>query len=180
MFVLSFIFFFSIFFFFFFQPPFLVLLFSLFFFFFINFFFQQSLVRHVYFFFLSVFNLLFLEFFLSGQLLIICLLHFSIAYESPSFLSFFFALKYPGCSFLNHPNFYSFSQQNSPLKTIQNPSPRIFRYTWFRQNSAHILIISKPLFPNTFLNKKPHSPTPWGDSQNIRLPRQTHKKISVS
>ena len=32
----------------------------------------------------------------------------------------FFALKYPGCSFLNHPNFHQFSQQNFPLKTIPN------------------------------------------------------------
>ena len=82
--------------------------------------------------FFSVFKLFFFFFFfsLSGQLLIICLLHFSIAYQYPSFLSsFFFALKYPRCSFLNHRNFYSFSQENFPLKTIQNPSPRIFRYT---------------------------------------------------
>ena len=72
-FVLSFIFFF-------FNPIFWFF-FSLFF----QFFFQQSVVRHVYNF--LVFNLFWFLFFvfllssLSGQLNILCLLHFSVAYE---------------------------------------------------------------------------------------------------
>ena len=101
--------------------------FSLFFLFFIKFF-SNSHWFGLYIFFFQSLSCFFFS--LSGQFLIICLLHFSIAYEYPSFLSsFFLALKYPGCSFLNHPNFYSFSQQNFPLKTIQNPRPQIFCYT---------------------------------------------------
>ena len=67
---------------------------------------------------------------------------FSIAYENSFF--FFLALKYPGCSFLNHPNFYPFSQQYFPLKNNSKPSPQIFRYM---QDFAHILNSnSKPPF----------------------------------
>ena len=35
------------------------------------------------------------------------------------------------------------------------------------------------MFPNIFLNKKPHSPTPAKNSQNIRLPHQTQKNICL-
>ena len=123
MFVLSFIFFFF-FFHFFFQPHFRVLLFS-FFSFFSNFFYNSHWFGMYIF---SVFNLFFYFLSLSSQLLILCLLLPSLAYEYASFLSsFFFALKNPRRSFLNHPNFYQFSRQNTTLKTMQNPSLRIFR-----------------------------------------------------
>ena len=174
MFVLSLIFFFFPFFFSFFI--------HIFWFFFSPFFFFFFIISHwfgMYIFFLSVFKLFFS---LSGQLLIICLLHFSIAYEYPSFLSsFFFALKYPGFSFVNHPNLYSFSQENFPLKTIKNPSPRFFRYTRSRQNSAHILIISKPLFPNIFPNKNLIAPLQGGIHKiSVCLVRHTKKYLSPS
>ena len=39
----------------------------------------------------------------------------------PYFLSsFFFAFKYAGRSFLNHPNFYKYSQKNFHHETLQN------------------------------------------------------------
>ena len=101
--------FFSIFFFF--QSHFLVLLLC-----FLLFFFFQILVWHVHFFQSLICFLNFVRYQVNCSF---CLLLLSIDYEYPSFLSsFFFALEYPGCSFLNHPNFYSFSQQNFPLKTI--------------------------------------------------------------
>ena len=70
------------------------------------------------------------------------------------------ALKHPGCSFLNHPNFYSFSQ-HFPLKNNSKLSPRIFWHIRYRQKFLHILnyLISKPLFMNIFFNKT-SNPTP--------------------
>ena len=45
---------------------------------------------------------------------------FSTAYEYPSFLSsFFFTLRYPGCSLLNQPNFQQTSNKISPSKDFK-------------------------------------------------------------
>ena len=93
---------------------------------------------------------------------------------------FSFSLKYPGCSFPNHPNFYPFSQQHFSHKTNSKSSPRISRYIRYRQNFEHILdyLVSNPLFPNILFNKT-WNPTTGGNSQNIHLPRQTQKMICL-
>ena len=73
---------------------------------------------------------------------------FSIAYgHSSSF--FFFSQNIPGFFFLNNPNFYKFCQ-HFPIQNISESAN--LRHTWFRQNSAHLLITSKTLFQNIFPN----------------------------
>ena len=69
---------------------------------------------------------------------------FSIAYEHSS--SFFFT-KYPGFFFSKQ--FYKFCQ-HFPIQNISESAN--LRNTWFRQYSAHLLITSKTLFQNIFLN----------------------------
>ena len=99
---------------------------------------------------------------------------FSIAYEhSTSF--FFLCTKYPGVFFLNNPNFYKFCQ-HFPIQNISESANLC--HSWFRQNSAHLLIISKTLFKisSPITISKLHS---RGNSQNTCLPRQT-QKTSVS
>ena len=68
-----------------------------------------------------------------------------------SILLFFFFLftKYPCFFFLNNPNFYKFCQ-HFPIQNISESAN--LRHTWFRQNSAHLLITSKTLFQNIFPN----------------------------
>ena len=51
--------------------------------------------------------------------------------------------------FLNNPNFYTFCQ-HFPIQNISEYAN--LRHTWFRQNSAHLLITSKTLFQNIFPN----------------------------
>ena len=66
-------------------------------------------------------------------------------------------------------------QNNSKSESMNFPNTRC------RQNSAHILFLSKPLFPYIFPDKNLKAPLQGGDSQNIRLPRQTQKKhLSLS
>ena len=52
---------------------------------------------------------------------------FSIAYEHPSF--FFSCTTYPGCSFLNNPNFYQFGQQHFPIQNNSKSGSVNFHYT---------------------------------------------------
>ena len=51
--------------------------------------------------------------------------------------------------FLNNPNFYKFCQ-HFPIQNISESTN--LHHTWFRQNSAHLLITSKTLFQNIFPN----------------------------
>ena len=73
---------------------------------------------------------------------------FSIAYEHSSSF-FFFSQNIPGFFFLNNPNFYQFCR-HFPIQNISESAN--LRHTWFRQNSAHLLITSKTLFQNIFPN----------------------------
>ena len=98
---------------------------------------------------------------------------FSIAYEHSSF--FFSFHKISRFFFLNNPNFYKFCQ-HFPIQNISEPAN--LRHTWFCQNFAHLLIISKTLFKisSPITISKLHS---RGNSQNTCLPHQT-QKTSVS
>ena len=89
---------------------------------------------------------------------------FSIAYEHSSF--FFFSQNIP-VFFLNKPNFYKFCQ-HFPIQNISESAN--LRHTWFRQNSAHLLITSKTLFQNIFPN----------NNLNASLQEELTKYLSAS
>ena len=68
-----------------------------------------------------------------------------------------------------------------PQKQIKT-EPMIFQHIqWDCQNFAHILnyLIAQPLVPEYLPQQNPQSPTPGWNSQNIRLPCQTQKKICL-
>ena len=101
----------------------------------------------------SVFKLFFYFLSLSGQLLILCLLLLSIAYEYSSFL-FLFCFKI-SWAFFPKPKLLLIQPTKFPHQNnSKSESPEFSEHIqWDYQNSAHILIISKPLFPNIFCNK---------------------------
>ena len=170
--VLNFLFFNS-FFFFFFQPHFLVLLYSFLFvkvFVFFNshwfgmyIFFFQSL--SCFFFFLAIRSVAhYLSFTLFDSLRV------------PFFLLFFLFCFKMSLVFFPKPSKLLFIQPTKfPPQNNSKYEPRIFRYTWFRQISAHILIISKALFPNIFPNKNLIAP-PQGGIHKISVCLVRHKK----
>ena len=92
------------------------------------FFSQQSLVRHVYFFFFQSLICFFYFLSLSGQLLILCLLLLSIAYEYPSFLSsFFFCLKISRVFFPKPPKLLLIQPTKFSPQNTSKSSPWILR-----------------------------------------------------
>ena len=107
---------------------------------------------------------------------------FSIAYEHSS--SFFLAQNIPGVFFfLNNPNFYQLSQQHFPIQNNSKSESANPRHTWFRQNSAHLLIISKTPFQNIFPNNNRKAPLQGelteylSDSSDTK---KTHLSLSYS
>ena len=95
---------------------------------------------------------------------------FSIAYEH----SFLFT-NFP-FFFLNNPNFYKFCQ-HFPIQNISESANLC--HTWFRQNSAHLLITSKKLFQNIFPNNNLKASL-QGGTHKIPACFVRHKKTSVS
>ena len=98
----------------------------------------------------------------------------------PFFLIFFlFCLKISRVSFPKPPKLLLIQPTKLPPQNTSKSSPWIFRHTWFRQNSAHIFIISKPLFPNIFPNKNLIAPLQGGIHKiSVSLVRH-NKKICL-
>ena len=103
---------------------------------------------------------------------------FSTAYKYPFFLtSFFFCLKISLVFSPKPPKLLLTQPTKFPPQNTSKSSPWIFQMHPMRSLKLHAYFnyLQTPVF--VYLpQQKPHSPTPGGNSQNIRLPRQTHKK----
>ena len=101
---------------------------------------------------------------------------FSIVYELSS-SSFFSFHKISRVFFLKNPNFYKLCQ-HFPIQNISESAN--LRHTWFRQNSAHLVITSKTLFQNIFPNNNLKASLQGELIKYLSASSDTKKHLSLS